>query len=81
MIRLTPEETAAMLLNRLHADLGVTPQLEQVDFVECETGDMMAYCYDVSEACHPIIFARPPFFEPHEVETLMLRGLAQVILH
>ena len=62
------------------------PQIEQVDFFDCstedpESNDVMAYVYYNGEECEPLVFTRPPFFEPAEVEAAMMRGLSSAVLH
>ena len=83
MMPLTEYEIAATLLNRLRQQLGHEPQLEQIDFVLCENDgeDTMAYCYSPDGDCVPVCFPTPPFYNPREVEAMMLRGLARVRVH
>ena len=69
------EDLAAGLRRCLQRRLGHMPNIAQVDFVDCETGDdVMAYCYYDGDECEPICFTRPPFFDPVEVESAMIRG-------
>ena len=76
---ISDREVAQYLLARLDKAAG-TVQVEQVDFVACETeGDRMAYIYYNGDECVPALFQTPPLFDPEEIERLMTLRCEEVV--
>ena len=78
---ITSAELAQAMLVRLHRELGYAPQVEQVDFVACESGDCtMAYCYSADADCLPVLLPVTEFNE-REVAGMVCRGQVSVRAH
>ena len=68
---MTLQEAAAALPTILLSKFGVALPVDQIDFVECEDGDIAAYVYDIAEYWVVLLIDMPDHWYANEARAAL----------